>query len=94
MGDSVLLEDHLFLGQVDVLFFSPTEHNTYIDPSVILINELEPDYILPQHRATFRVTDANRYWTTGYPHEVKLRLSGQLQEQYHILEMGEKIVIE
>ncbi|MCB0297610.1 MAG: hypothetical protein KDG51_20725, partial [Calditrichaeota bacterium] len=26
-GDTVLLEDHLFLKHVDVLFFSPTEHN-------------------------------------------------------------------
>src|SRR5262249_38135350 len=42
-GDSVLLEDHLFLKHVDVLFFSPTEHNMHIDPSVILINELDPE---------------------------------------------------
>ena len=78
-GDSVLLEDHLFLKHVDVLFFSPTEHNMHVDPSVILINELEPEYILPQHRDTYRVTPENRYWTSGYPHEVKLRLSKPLQ---------------
>jgi L-ascorbate metabolism protein UlaG (beta-lactamase superfamily) len=59
-GDTVLLEDHLFLGHVDVLFLSPTEHNTAIDRSAILINELEPDVILPQHRDTFRVTPENR----------------------------------
>lgn len=93
MGDTVLLEDHLFLDKVDVLFFSPTEHNTHIDPSLILINELEPAYILPQHRATFKVTSQNRYWTSGYPHEVKFRLSKPMQERYHILEIGEKIDI-
>jgi L-ascorbate 6-phosphate lactonase len=93
MGDTVLLEDHLFLKKVDVLFFSPTEHNTYIDQSVILINELEPEYILPQHRDTFRVTPENRYWTTAYPYEVKFRLSRPLQEKYFILNMGEKILI-
>ncbi|QDV36231.1 MBL fold metallo-hydrolase [Tautonia plasticadhaerens] len=93
-GDSVLLEDHLFLDHVDVLLFSPTEHNMHVDPSVILINELEPDYILPQHRDTYRVTPENRFWTVGYPHEVRLRLSGPLQERYHILEQGEKLVIE
>jgi L-ascorbate 6-phosphate lactonase len=93
MGDTVLLEDHLFLKHVDVLFFSPTEHNTYIDPSVILINELEPDYILPQHRHTFYVTPQNRYWTTAYPYEVKFRLSKSLQKKYHILEIGEKLII-
>jgi len=94
MGDSVLLEDHLYLKHVDILFFSPTEHNTHIDPSVILINELEPDYILPQHRGTFQVTIQNRYWTSGYPYEVKFRLSKQHQKNYHVLDMGEKIIIE
>lgn len=92
-GDTVLLEDHLFLGHVDVLFFSPTEHNMHIDRSVILINELEPDYILPQHRDTFKVTPENRYWTSAYPYEVKLLLSKPLQERYHILDMGEKLII-
>jgi L-ascorbate metabolism protein UlaG (beta-lactamase superfamily) len=93
MGDTVLLEDHLYLEDVDVLFFSPTEHNTHIEPSMILINELEPEYILPQHRATFKVTPQNRYWTSGYTHEVKFRLSKALQQRYHILEIGEKIAI-
>lgn len=93
MGDTVLLEDHLYLKQVDVLFFSPTEHNTHIDPSVILINELEPAYILPQHRNTYKVTPQNRYWTSGYPYEVKFRLSKNLQQNYYVLEMGEKLII-
>jgi L-ascorbate 6-phosphate lactonase len=92
-GDSVLLEDHLFLKHVDVLFFSPTEHNMLVDPSVILINELEPEYILPQHRDTYRVTPENRFWASGYPNEVKLRLSKPLQERFHILKQGEKLVI-
>ncbi len=93
MGDSVLLEDQLFLKDIDVLFFSPTEHNTYIEKSVILINALEPDYIFPQHRDTFKVTPENRFWTNAYPYEVKLRLSKSLQERYYILEMGKKMDI-
>jgi len=93
MGDSVLLEDQLFLENIDVLFFSPTEHNTYIERSVILINTLEPEYILPQHRDTFKVTPENRFWTNAYPYEVKLRLSKSLQDRYHILEMGKKLEI-
>lgn len=92
-GDSVLLEDHLFLKHVDVLFFSPTEHNMHIQPSVILINELEPDYIFPQHRDTFRATPDNRYWTTGYPHEVNVLLSKSLQQRYHILRHGDGVEI-
>jgi L-ascorbate metabolism protein UlaG (beta-lactamase superfamily) len=93
-GDSVLLEDHLFLKHVDVLFFSATEHNMHIDPSVILINELAPQYILPQHRDTYRVTAQNRFWTSAYPNEVKLRLSKSLQNRFHLLKQGEKIVID
>lgn len=93
-GDSVLLEDHLFLKHVDVLFFSPTEHNTHIDRSVILINELEPDYILPQHRDTYVETSENRFWTHGYPREVQLRLSKPLQQRYRILEPGERLLIQ
>jgi hypothetical protein len=66
----------------------------HIDPSVILINELDPQYILPQHRDTYRVTPQNRYWTSGYPLEVKLRLSKPLQARYHILKQGQRLVIE
>lgn len=93
-GDTVLLEDHLFLKHVDVLFFSPTEHNMHIQQSVILINELEPDYILPQHRDTMTQTEQNRYWTFGYSREVRLMLSKTLKERYHILAMGAKIEVD
>jgi len=90
-GDSVLLEDHLFLKHVDVLFFSPTEHNMQVDDSLTLINELEPDYILPQHRDTYPVTDENRFWTYAYTYEVQRRLSKDLQRRFHRVEMGGRI---
>lgn len=93
-GDSYLLEDHLFLKKVNVLFFSPTEHNMYIDRSVILINTLDPDYILPQHHGTIEVNEGNRFWAKGYPDEVKIRLAQPLKDRYHILKPGEKIKIE
>jgi L-ascorbate 6-phosphate lactonase len=92
-GDTYLLEDHLFVKKVNVLFVSPTEHNMYIDPSVILINALDPDYIFPQHHSTVAVTEENRFWAKGYPDEVKIRLSQSLKERYHILKPGEKIEI-
>jgi hypothetical protein len=92
-GDSVLLEDHLFLKHVDVLFFSPTEHNMQIDDSLTLINELEPDHILPQHRDTYPVTDENRFWTYAYAYEVQRRLSKNLQKKYRLVEMGGRIDI-
>ena len=93
-GDSVLLEDQLFLKHVDVLFFSPTEHNTYIDRSVILINELQPSYILPQHRDTYVETPLNSFWTHGYAREVQLLLAKSLQERYRILQPGERLLIQ
>ncbi|HUX95126.1 MAG TPA: MBL fold metallo-hydrolase [Bacteroidales bacterium] len=92
-GDTYLLEDHLFLKKIDVLFFSPTEHNMYIDNSVILINALEPDYIFPQHHSTIALTEANRFWAKGYPDEVKIRLSRPLKERYFILKTGEMMEI-
>ena len=92
-GDSYLLEDHLFLKNVDVLFFSPTEHNMYIDRSVILINTLNPDYILPQHHSTIIVDEQSRFWAKGYPEEVKIRLSQDLKQKYHIMKEGDKMSI-
>jgi L-ascorbate metabolism protein UlaG (beta-lactamase superfamily) len=88
-GDSYLLEDHLFLKKVNVLFFSPTEHNMYIDRSVILINTLDPDYIFPQHHSTIAVDETNRFWAKGYPDEVKIRLSQPLKDRYHIMKPGD-----
>ncbi len=92
-GDSVLTEEHLGLKAIDVLFVSPTVHNMYVDRSMILINRLQPAYVVPQHYGTFRETDDNRFWTKGYPDELKLRLSADLQRRYHKLEQGQKFVI-
>ncbi len=92
-GDSYLLEDHLFLEDIDVLFVSPTEHNMYIDRSVILINTLNPEYVFPQHHSTVEVTEETRFWAKGYPDEVKLRLSDPLKQRYHVLKEGEKRII-
>lgn len=92
-GDSYLLEDHLFLDHVDVLFVSPTEHNMYIDRSVVLINTLNPDYIFPQHHSTVVVNESTRFWAKGYQEEVKIRLSQAMKDKYHILNQGEKVEI-
>jgi L-ascorbate 6-phosphate lactonase len=92
-GDSVLTEEHLGLKNIDVLFVSPTVHNMYVDRSMILINRLQPAYIFPQHFGTFTQTDENAFWTRGYPDELKLRLSTDLQKRYHKLAQGEKFVV-
>ncbi|WP_339788351.1 MBL fold metallo-hydrolase [uncultured Imperialibacter sp.] len=92
-GDSYLLEDHLFAKDIDVLFFSPTEHNMYIDRSTILINALQPDYIFPQHHSTVKVSEENRFWAKGYPEEVKIWIDDELKNRYHVFEIGEKKLI-
>jgi len=92
-GDSVLTEEHLNLKNIDVLFVSPTVHNMHIDRSSILINRLEPACIFPQHFETYRETDGNRFWTRGYPDELKERLSLELQKRYHKLKQGEMFEI-
>lgn len=93
-GDSVLTEEHLGLKNIDVLFVSPTVHNMHVDRSMILINQLQPAFIFPQHFGTFVETDANRFWTRGYPEELQLRLSVELQRRYHILRQGEPFVLD
>jgi len=93
-GDSVLTEEHLSLGHIDVLFVSPTVHNMFVDRSMILINQLEPEYIFPQHFDTYRQTPDNMFWTKGYPDELKLKLSKSLQNRYHKLSQGEMFVIQ
>lgn len=92
-GDSVLTEEHLNLKNIDILLVSPTVHNMYIDRSMILINTLEPAYIFPQHFGTYLVTDDDRFWTKGYPDELKERLSKELQKRFHIPKQGEMFEI-
>lgn len=92
-GDSVLTEEHLGLENIDVLFVSPTIHNMFTDRSMILINRLEPAYIFPQHFGTYQVTDGNAFWTRGYPDELKLRLSQELQRRYHKVRPGDMFTI-
>jgi len=92
-GDSVLTEEHLALRDVNVLFVSPTVHNMHVDRSAILINALQPDLIIPQHFGTYREDDENRFWTKGYPDELRLALSADLQKRYRKLAIGEKLVI-
>jgi L-ascorbate metabolism protein UlaG (beta-lactamase superfamily) len=92
-GDSVLTEEHLALRDVNVLFVSPTVHNMYVDRAAILINTVQPDLIVPQHFGTYREDDENRFWTKGYPDELRLALSADLQKRYRKLAIGEKLVI-
>jgi L-ascorbate 6-phosphate lactonase len=92
-GDSVLTEEHLGLRDVNVLFVSPTVHNMHLDRSAILINAVQPDLVIPQHFGTYREDDENRFWTKGYPDELRLLLSADLQKRYRKLAQGEMLLV-
>lgn len=92
-GDSVLLQEHLELKGVEVLFVSPTAHNMHIHQAALLINALEPEYIFPQHFDTYVEDADNRFWTKGYPDELNAALSKSLQARFHRLEQGEVFII-
>jgi len=92
-GDSVLTEEHLSLKNIDVLFVSPTVHDMYIDRSTTLINYLQPAYIFPQHFGTYKEIEDELFWRRGYPDELKLRLTPELQKRYHKLSQGQMFEI-
>lgn len=88
-GDTVLLEEHLELDGVDVLFVSPTEHNMQIDQAALFIETLKPACVLPQHFGTYEQTPENEFWTRGYPDELADALSAERRASYHKLQQGE-----
>jgi hypothetical protein len=92
-GDSVLLEDHFDLPKIDILMVSPTEHNTNVHQSLILIDKLDPQYIFPQHRDTYHVTDDNRFWTHAYYRELAEALEERFRSRYHIVNQGQEFSI-
>ncbi len=88
-GDTVLLQDHLEdLGDIDVLFVSPTLHNTHIAASRTLIETVRPIFVFPQHFGTYQPTDQNSYWTVGYPDDLRAVLSPAMQSRFHKLDQG------
>lgn len=93
-GDSLLLPEHLQSAPLDVLFVSPTEHNTHVERSAALIESLRPAHVFPQHFGTYKTTDANRFWTQGYPDELRAALSEAMQARYHKLGEGAVFVVE
>ena len=86
--------DHLIQEKIDVLFFSPTEHNMHIKNSLTLIEKLQPKYIMPQHHSTVVVNESTFFWAKGYQKEVRDKLSETLAKRYYILEPGDKVQID
>jgi len=83
-GDTVLLEGHYELKNVETLLLPICHHSrTLID----LVEILSPRYVIPMHYGTYEVNNRNRYWTYGNPEEVIGRM--RYPERLRILEQGE-----
>lgn len=50
-------------------------------------------YIFPQHFGTYVESEDNRFWTRGYPDELKTVPPRRMQERFHKLAPGEVYVI-
>ena len=85
----MLLQEHLELQDVDVLFVSPTEHNMQVTDSKLLIETLDPGVIIPQHFDTYTQEPDNLFWTKGYVDELRNSLDGYHQDKFHKLSQGE-----
>lgn len=70
-GDTVLLEEHMSLNDIDILFISPTEHNTGINKSYWLVKKIKPKYTIAQHFGTYHENEKNKFWTHGYVNELR-----------------------
>jgi len=86
----VLLREHSEdFEDVDVLFVSPTVHNTHLEGSERVIRATDPDVVILQHFGTYRVTDENEYRTRGYPGEPRDRFPAALRGRYHEPAVGD-----
>jgi L-ascorbate metabolism protein UlaG (beta-lactamase superfamily) len=81
-GDTVLLDEHFTMGDIDLLFFSPTEHNMHIDNSVEFIRLVKPRHIVPQHYDSYEIKPDNAFWTRGFPDEVYAKLTEDEQWRF------------
>ena len=90
-GDTLLLEEHMDMKGVDVLFVSPTDHNTGFEHTVRLIRMLKPERIIFQHHSTYHENDDNRFWTHGYIQETLALLTPEerakcvIPDQYSVV---------
>lgn len=92
-GDTVLLHEHLEMYNIDILFVSPTEHNTQVLNSLTMIEAINPACIIPQHFDTYPVDEQNYFWTRGYPDELYEALPDHLKQRYFKLQQGEILVV-
>ena len=76
-GDTLLLEEHFEMKDIDVLFVSPTEHNMGVENAVKFIRMVQPKHVIIQHHSTYFEHPDNLFWAHGFVNE----LLGALTEE-------------
>lgn len=85
-GDTILLEEHFELNNIDILFVSATDHNTKVENSLKLIRAIKPSYIFPQHHSTYVENEDNIFWTHGYQEDLFDKLTET--EKKHFIKLS------
>jgi L-ascorbate metabolism protein UlaG (beta-lactamase superfamily) len=88
-GDTELLEEHLKVSHPDVLMLPAAPHILNVDDAGRLANATRARHIVPFHHGTF---DSDLYWCAGDAAPLVTRIE-DAKRRYHILAIGEKIVI-
>lgn len=93
-GDTLLLEEHQSMHDIDVLFLSPTEHNTWIEGSKALIRMIQPRYVILQHHSTYGEHSDNLFWSHGYVEELLAALTEEERARCIVPDPMRMIVLE
>ncbi len=93
-GDSVLLQEHLELQDIDVLLVSPTEHNMGVEQARCWMETVRPRWAFAQHFGTYQETADNAFWTHGYHRELLAALGEDMRQRYVMPEYAKPIVID
>ncbi len=88
-GDTELLDEHLKIRDVDVIMLPIAQHTLDAEDAARLANATRARHIIPCHYGTF---DSDLYWCAGDPADLTSRIE-DAQRRYHVLAVGEKLVI-
>lgn len=83
-GDTVLLEEHYELKNIEILLLPICNHSRSL---IDLAEILAPKYVIAMHYGTYEVNNQNSFWTYGNPEGVIGRM--KYPERLIVLEQGE-----
>lgn len=93
-GDTVLLQEHQEqIRKIDIMFVSPTEHNTWVKQSEEAIRLIGPEHVFIQHFGTFTVTPENAFWTVGHHEELLRVLDEETRKKVCVPQEGKQYLV-